>query len=394
MLRVVTASVSALFLVGPLIWSTNVPDVDEKVTSRLIKQALVQVKPEIYDEYSGTYQLPSGVLFTVTHENGRLMAGVPPYELLPQTTREFASNRIFAEIIFDRAESGPAQRMNIRAAKQDMWAQRVDPAETLDPTQMIDAGGHHLRMLVTGDGGPTIVIDDGFGSSIRMTSKLQTDLSKFARVVTYDHAETGGSEAGPNPRNAVQVAQELRTALRNAKLDPPFLMVGGSIGADYISVFAHAYPDDVAGLVRLDPAPDFDAWNEWMKANAPSHAASFQEEIQLHLSLISQLMKHQTPGRQAEWALIGETQQQSYNSLPLPDIPVTQITGSAGYKEAGDLGASLKVRFFDDWLKKHIPHAKHVLAVNSGHAVYAADPELVVGEIRQLVNVLRQQENQ
>ncbi len=202
MLRFITALVSTVFLVGLLIWSTNVPDGEEKAKSLWIKRALVQVKPEIYDEYAGTYQLPSGVLFIVKHEDNRLMAGLPPYELLPQTTRRFASNRIIGEIIFDRAESGPAQRVNIRAAKQDMWAQRVNPADIVDPTQMVDAGGHRLRMLVTGSGGPTIVIEDGFGSSIRMRSKFHAELSKFARVVTYDHAGTGGSEAGPSPRPA------------------------------------------------------------------------------------------------------------------------------------------------------------------------------------------------
>ncbi len=173
----------------------------------------------------------------------------------------------------------------------------------------------------------------------------------------------------------------------------PFVMVGGSIGADYISVFAHKYPRDVAGLVRLDPAPDFDAWNEWMKVNAPSQAEALRKMVLLMLSSLAELMKHQTPGRQAEWAALGETQEQARNALPLPNIPVIQITGSAGYKKAGDLGASRKVKFFDDWLKKHIPNAKHVLAVNSGHAVYAGDPKLVVREIRQLVKRIRQSGN-
>ena len=394
MRRVLTASVSALFLVGLLIWITNVPDGEEQARLYGTKRALVQVKPELYDEYAGTYQLPSGALFTVTHKNSRLMAGVPPYELLPQTTRRFASNRIFGKIIFERAESGPAQRVNLWAAEQDMWAQRVEPEHTIDPTQMTDAGGHRLRMLVTGNGSPTIVIEDGLGSSIRMRSKFQAELSEFARVITYDHAGTGGSEAGPNPRHAVQVAHELRTALQNAKIDPPFIMVGGSIGADYISVFAQEYPQDVAGLIRLDPPPDFDAWYEWMKVNVPSEAEPFKKMLPLMNCSIMEMMKYQTPGRQAEWAAIRQTRKYASNSLPLPNIPVIQITGSAGYLRAGDLGDSVKARFFDDWLRKHIPNAKHVFAVNSGHAVYAGDPELVVGEIRQLVNMIRQDKSQ
>ena len=51
---------------------------------------------------------------------------------------------------------------------------------------------------------------------------------------------------------------------------------------------------------------------------------------------------------------------------------------------------SSKVKFFDDWVKTHLPNAKHVLVEKSGHAIYAAEPELVVGEIRQLVQMIRQ----
>jgi len=360
---------------------------DSEPHSQFLKRAKVAIRPEILDQYTGTYVLPSGALFPVFRDENRLMAGIPPSELLPQTTREFASNQIFAEMIFERVQRGPAPRVNIRAAKQDMWARRADASDVPDPTQMVDAGGHRLRMLVTGNEGPTIVIEDGFGSSILMRAKLQAELSEFARVVTYDHAGTGGSEPGPHPRHARQIAVELRTALRNARIEPPFILVGGSIGADYISVFAHAYPQSVAGLVRLDPTPDWDAIHVWMKTHAPSRADAFQPQVSRAHVAIPEMMKHQAPGRQAEWKSIAETRQLARDALPLPNIPVVQITGAAGHQT--NRIANDKVRFFDDWLEQHVPHAKHVLAKKSGHAVYAFDPELVVDEIRQLVDRIR-----
>ncbi len=366
------------------------PTVEEEASNRFIKSAKVTVNPGILNDYTGTYALPSGVLFKVSLEENQLMAGDPPYELLPQTTREFASNRIFAKIIFDRDDSDRVQQVNIQAAKQEMWAQRVDPASAKDPTQMVDAGGHRLRMLVSGTGGPTIIIEDGFGSSILMRSMLQAELSKFARVITYDHAGTGGSEAGPNPRHAGQIAGELRIALKNADIPTPYVMVGGSIGADYISVFAHKYPEDVAGLVWLDPTPDWEALHDWMKLNAPSRAKSFRK-IYLHgISSIPDLMKHQELGRLAEWGAIEETREQARNSLPLPNIPVVQITGAAGHQTIQ--AASDKVKFFDSWLKINIPQAKHVLAKNSRHAIFATDSELVIDEIQLLIDSIRQKQ--
>ena len=364
------------------------PDTNEEPTNRYVKRTKVAVNPKVLNDYVGNYRLPSGVLFQVRREQGRLMAGEPPSELLPQTTRKFASNRIIAEIIFDKDEDGPAQRVNIRAARRDMWAKRVESTRAEDPTQMVATSEGRLRMLVKGTGFPTIVVEDGFGSSIMMRSQLQAELSKFTRVVTYDHAGTGGSEAGAEPRHADRIAVELRSALRNASIDPPYVMVGGSIGADYISVFTGKYPDDVAGIVRLDPTPDWEAMDEWMKVNAPSRVESHRKMIASGLSSIPDFMKLQEAGRQAEWAALEQTEEQARRSLPLPEIPIVQITGAAGYQTIQ--GVSDKVKFFDTWLKENIPHAKHVLAQKSGHAVFAAQPKLVVREIKNLVTDIRQ----
>lgn len=356
-------------------------------SSRFQKTARITVKSDVLDAFTGTYALPSGALFPVIRQQNQLLAGIPPYEILPQTTREFASNRLLARIIFDREKNSPAHRVNLQVGTQDTWAHRIDPGAVEDPTQMVDAGGHLLRMLVTGDDGPTIVIEDGFGSSIIMSSKLQSELSNFCRVVAYDHAETGGSEAGPRPRHALQVACELRTALQNAGLDPPYVLVGASIGADYISVFAHTYPRDVAGLVRLDPTPDWEALQQWMNVHAPTRAGEHQKVVRQNHDTLPEIMKYQEPGRQAEWAALQQTRDMARNALPLPKVPVVQITGAARHQSNHQ--AHDKVRFFGDWLKANMPSARHVLAENSGHAVYAADAGLVVREIRQLVDDIR-----
>ena len=118
--------------------------------------------------------------------------------------------------------------------------------------------GRAMRMLVSGSGESTVVFENGLGPPLEMWGKVQPDVSRFARTVTYDRAGVGLSEDGPSPRDGRQIARELRAALRAAGLPPPYVLVGASFGGLYIRVFAGTYPEDVSGMVLVDPTHDAD----------------------------------------------------------------------------------------------------------------------------------------
>ena len=360
-----------------------------EVSDDLGQRAAVTVSPRVLDEYAGVYRLPSGALFRVTREGEHLYGGTPPSRLYAQTTRQFTSNRFFGDIRFDRDAKGNVHRLDYRQAKRSHWCDRVDPRENPDPTQLVDAGGFQLRMLKLGQGFPAIVLEDGFGNGIELQFSLQSALSSVSSVIAYDHAGTGGSDRGPEPRNAQQVARELRIALANANVQPPFILVGGSIGGDYCRVFAREHPADVAALVLLDPTPDWEHLLEWAEANSPQRVEDYRRLIHETGDAMEMLMRHQEAGRLAEWQQLDASRRQARQALPLLHIPIIQVTGSVG--QLWSFAADDKVRFFDAWLKKHIPHAQHVLAANSGHAVSMTDQDLVVDQVRRLVEELRGQ---
>src|SRR5687768_132893 len=103
--------------IGPLL--CGCAEEQKDVPEGLIQRAAVRLDPSVLDDFVGTYRLPSGALFPVVRDGDRLLGGTPPYELLPQTTRRFASNRLPGEFHFDRAADGRVTRMNQRLAKQD-----------------------------------------------------------------------------------------------------------------------------------------------------------------------------------------------------------------------------------------------------------------------------------
>ena len=129
----------------------------------------------------------------------------------------------------------------------------ADFAQFPPPGQRVDVGGYSLHIYCTGDvEGPTVVVDTGMGDFSTSWQGIQPEVSKSVRICTYDRAGYGWSDASPYPRTAEQMANELHQLLVNARIEPPYILVGHSLGGFTIRVFASQYPDEVAGMVLVD----------------------------------------------------------------------------------------------------------------------------------------------
>ena len=119
--------------------------------------------------------------------------------------------------------------------------------------QMVDVGGYRLHINCTGTGSPTVVIESGWGDFSAVWGWVQPEVAKTTRVCTYDRAGMGWSESSPQPRTAREFAKELHTLLEKANEPGPYVLVGHSMGGYTVRVYAHDYPEEVAGLVLIDP---------------------------------------------------------------------------------------------------------------------------------------------
>jgi pimeloyl-ACP methyl ester carboxylesterase len=132
-------------------------------------------------------------------------------------------------------------------------------AETADakayppPGQMVDVGGYRLHINCTGKGSPTVVIETGWGDFSASWSWVQPEVAKTSRVCTYDRAGIGWSEVSPKPRTAREYAKELHTLLEKANEPGPYVLVGHSMGGYTVRVYSQDYPQEVAGVVFIDP---------------------------------------------------------------------------------------------------------------------------------------------
>ena len=135
----------------------------------------------------------------------------------------------------------------------ELAAETADAQAFPPPGQMVDVGGYRLHLNCSGSGSPTVVIDTGWGDSSAGWGWVQPEVAKTTRICTYDRAGMGWSEASPEPRTAREFAKELHTLLANANEPGPFVLVGHSLAGYTMRVYAHDYPEEVAGLVLIDP---------------------------------------------------------------------------------------------------------------------------------------------
>ena len=61
-----------------------------------------------------------------------------------------------------------------------------------ESSRTVNVDGYCLRLLVTGKGTPTVVLESGLGAGVESWTKVQPSVSRFAQIVAYDHPGIGG----------------------------------------------------------------------------------------------------------------------------------------------------------------------------------------------------------
>jgi pimeloyl-ACP methyl ester carboxylesterase len=139
---------------------------------------------------------------------------------------------------------------------------------TPPPGRLVSVGTHRLHIHCEGDGSPSVVFDAALGGSSLSWSLVLPSVARVTRACAYDRAGFGWSEAGPLPRTAGRIADELHTLLRAAGVAPPYIFVGHSFGGLVARIFAARHRELVDGLVLIEPAYPAD----WINPSEHSRA--------------------------------------------------------------------------------------------------------------------------
>lgn len=135
-------------------------------------------------------------------------------------------------------------------------AQAAEPspgAAFARPHQRVDIGGRKINLYCTGKGAATVIFDAPAGDAGWNWFKVQPEVAKHARSCIYDRAGYGYSDPAPRPNTSENAADDLHKALLAAGIQPPYLLVGNSLGGSNVQVYTYRHPDQVKGLVLVEP---------------------------------------------------------------------------------------------------------------------------------------------
>jgi pimeloyl-ACP methyl ester carboxylesterase len=248
--------------------------------------------------------------------------------------------------------------------------------------RFVDLGGYRLNVSEAGSGGPTVVFEAGLGEDLTTWNDVRPQVSQFTRTVTYDRAGLGRSDPSPNPRTVEELTVELHEMLHKGGIAAPYVLVGHSLGGAIIQLFSHDYPDEVAGLVLVDPE-DGRILQRLQAALSAKEWASRKEQLDA-------MMAHATPTQRAELNSVTTSGDALAGAFPLPKVPMVLLTGTL--KDPSFPGnpteQDIKLQLHKEFLAK-VPQAKHVLVPNSRHYIQNDAPQLVIEAVRTVVEQAR-----
>jgi len=299
------------------------------------------------------------------------------------------------------------------------------------PGALVDVGGHRLHLLCHGTGAPAVLLEAGVAASSVSWTLVQPAIARFTRVCAYDRAGLGWSDTASSARTFARVCDDLDAVRRHMHPDARVILVGHSFGSLVVRGLAARHPDGIAGLVLIDPP------TEWLDAG-PEHVRRITRAIWLsklgallaHVGIVRASLSLVMSGRAAASRrvarafgttaartlerLVGEVRKLPPELHPIvqahwcqpkcframadylrilheeaaaigavtlpPEIPVIVISGA--HQPDGEMASHRRMAAAS-------PRGRHLIAADSGHWILFDQPDVIVGAVRELVEIAR-----
>ena len=127
--------------------------------------------------------------------------------------------------------------------------------EQIEPYgQMVDVYDGQMHVTKIGSGNETIVLLPGMGIGLPSADfgPLMRRLSEKYTVVCVEYFGVGFSSQTQRARTSENYVDEIRTALKSAVIEGPYILMAHSISSVYSEYYASKYPEEVQAIISLD----------------------------------------------------------------------------------------------------------------------------------------------
>jgi len=308
----------------------------------------------------------------------------------------------------------------------------TDPVYT-KPQQLVDVGhGRRMNIYCLGSGSPTVILDAGMGDSTISWALVQPTIANKTRVCSYDRAGLGFSDGPDRPSTADNIADDLHTLLKAARIAPPYVLVGHSAAGMYIRVYADRHPNEVVGLVSVEGSHE-DQWVRGWAIGAPGQQAKWDAFLKEYGRCVDEAKRGLVPGTPAYKKCVGDpdprfspainaaqaryaatvrwqatiaseresvayasTDQTRATRKHYGNMPIIVLTHSP-YPKAKDETQEIRNQRTLSWESLHLEVAAmstrgvNEIVPNSGHYIQYDHPQVVIDAVNQVVAIAREE---
>ncbi len=236
-----------------------------------------------------------------------------------------------------------------------------------------------LQYNISGNGKPNIVLINGGSGPIEGWMRILPEISESSSVFSYNRFGVTGSDKPKEPQDGITIIETLREALTIVGFEPPFLLVGHSLGGLYANLYARLYPSEAAGIVFLESSHPNDI-------NLVEYQGKVVRAMNKLLSMFDSLSSHKQFN---EVHFVKRTVDQIRQVNCFPEIPVYVITGG---KENRMMPEAARIKRQENQLDllSLSRWSKHVIAEKSGHFPQLSEPRVVINTIKDCVEQIKQ----
>ena len=269
--------------------------------------------------------------------------------------------------------------------------------------RFIGIDGTQIRINTIGienrqEGLPVVVFESGLGTPMGNWDRVLGGVSKQAPLLAYDRPGIGKSPENEESPTIKNVADLLLKILNELELEPPYILVGHSLGGVYVRGFAVHYPEKLAGLVIVDPG-DFTE-TQVNKREYYDVLGWDDRRIDQELTKIEETFEKRrekmSPAIQRESLVLTDLRANDFQEIrenPLPNVPVHILMGGRF-----DMPIEMRSKEFDNealfrskmehrmirWTKviQSVDKGMLMYSGDAGHFVYYDDPDLLFSSVR------------